>query len=134
MKCESTADQRTVGSVEKGGTVPRDLPSTDRVELKLKEFFWSSPDDALSVFRCASNDRCPGGYPGEACAGALDGRACAHCPGGSIWVGDECAECAPYERAKILFPIIPLLLGPCIVVVLYKMFGDTYRRWGSPQN
>lgn len=104
------------------------------IEPSLKEFYWSSVAEPTNVFRCSSKFHCPGGPPGASCGKGLHGRACAACEQGWVWTGETCEECAGIEKTPILFPVLPLLLLPVIIVVMYKMFGDTYPKWGTWQN
>ena len=38
------------------------------------------------------------------------------------------------ETSRALFPVIPLVCGPVVIVGMYMVFKDTLQRWGSPQN
>merc|ERR1719221_1186190 len=42
--------------------------------------------------------------------------------------------CTSVETSKFLFPVLPFLLAPIIVIVMYKVFGDTYDNWGTWRN
>eukprot|EP00445_Apocalathium_hangoei_P030249 CAMPEP_0203936032 /NCGR_PEP_ID=MMETSP0359-20131031/73670_1 /ASSEMBLY_ACC=CAM_ASM_000338 /TAXON_ID=268821 /ORGANISM="Scrippsiella Hangoei, Strain SHTV-5" /LENGTH=1188 /DNA_ID=CAMNT_0050865947 /DNA_START=115 /DNA_END=3681 /DNA_ORIENTATION=- len=100
----------------------------------LKPGFWSSPDDPLKAFHCESDELCPGGEPGKACGPHLVDRACADCELGFIMVGHGCVACTPFERSAILFPIIPLTVGPAIVVGMYMTSRQDVQYWKHWRN
>ena len=89
----------------------------------------------LSIFLCKSSDRCPGGPPGTCGPNLLtDVGSCAHCEEKWFWDGEKCAECTDFEASSVLFPIIPLILGPMVVCFIYRLFRDDPEKWGSWQN
>eukprot|EP00928_Gymnodinium_smaydae_P013401 TRINITY_DN14889_c0_g2_i3.p1 TRINITY_DN14889_c0_g2~~TRINITY_DN14889_c0_g2_i3.p1 ORF type:complete len:1298 (-),score=116.22 TRINITY_DN14889_c0_g2_i3:548-4441(-) len=94
---------------------------------------WSSEADPMSVFRCETEEQCPGGAP-DTCGTNLVGPSCTHCIDTWYWTGTECARCTNAEMSKVVFPVLPLVLLPVIVLIMYKLFGDTFERWGSWQN
>jgi len=104
------------------------------VEPELKPIYWSSAEEPLSVYRCATEGHCPGGEPGDACGRRLEGRACAYCRDGYAWSGEACKACSSLETTSFVFPALPLILCPVMALLLYKMFGDGYSKWNKWQN
>jgi basic membrane protein A len=94
--------------------------------------YWSDQEQPLAVFSCGSTERCPAERsPGE-CAPNLQGRACAHCADGYEFDGRACVACPTQgSMAVLVFPILPILLSPILICVLYKISGDSYEKWGS---
>jgi hypothetical protein len=99
----------------------------------LKPLYWSSVDDPLSVFMCDDEARCPGGDPGV-CSANLKGQSCAHCEEGFIYSGGSCTKCASVETTSIFFPILPIVLVPVVVCVIYKFSGDKFHKWDNWRN
>uniref|UniRef100_A0A7S1PJQ5 Tyrosine-protein kinase ephrin type A/B receptor-like domain-containing protein n=1 Tax=Alexandrium catenella TaxID=2925 RepID=A0A7S1PJQ5_ALECA len=97
--------------------------------------YWASAEEPLWIFRCESGERCPGGRrPGKACAAKLNDQGCAHCDKDHVWNGERCTSCGSPEVTTLLFPIAPFILCPILIISLYKLFGDSYARWGTWQN
>jgi len=98
--------------------------------------FYSSAERPLHVFICENSIRCPGSEePGDAaCAENLVGQACANCKVGWVWNGKKCSQCTDVEASSFMFPVLPLMLLVALILVRYKMFGDTYEKWGTWQN
>jgi hypothetical protein len=96
--------------------------------------YWSTQDKPLDMFKCGNLERCPAGRsPGE-CGPQLTSRACAHCTDGYKFDGKACVECDTKGAAgTLVFPVLPILLGPVIVCMLYKVSGDQYEKWGTWQ-
>lgn len=99
----------------------------------LKPMYWSSSEDPLSVFMCDTEKKCPGGEPG-ACPTKMQDQACANCEDGHIYDGVTCAKCADVETTAFLFPVLPILLVPAVVSLVYKTSGDKFAQWGSWKN
>jgi hypothetical protein len=99
----------------------------------LERQYWSSASDPVSVFKCSSENNCPGGQPGT-CAVDMVGQACAHCKDGYQWSGSRCQRCNSVELSKILFPILPAVALPILLLCMYVFFRDTVTKWGSWQN
>jgi len=101
----------------------------------LEPRFAALPDDPLSVFLCLDEARCPGGPPGT-CGPNLqvDVISCAHCKDEWFWDGVGCAQCSAFELSSVLFPTLPLLLGPVVIALLYYSFRDDVGRWSSWSN
>jgi len=98
----------------------------------LKSRHWSSVARPLHVFRC-DEYRCPGGEPGT-CGPNMMEHSCARCRKGFAYNGEECYECDDVEKTSALYPILPMLLVPVLVCLLYKAFGDRYEKWGNWRN
>eukprot|EP00927_Polykrikos_kofoidii_P022188 TRINITY_DN20763_c0_g1_i1.p1 TRINITY_DN20763_c0_g1~~TRINITY_DN20763_c0_g1_i1.p1 ORF type:complete len:1386 (+),score=171.53 TRINITY_DN20763_c0_g1_i1:50-4207(+) len=96
--------------------------------------YWSSAAEPLNVFACTSSHQCTGGPPGDACAPKLTNRACAHCEIGYHWNGMECEECTSVDASLLLFPMVPIILCPFVIFVLYRLFRDNVHKWGSWRN
>jgi hypothetical protein len=94
--------------------------------------YWSREDSPLAIYKCGSMERCPvERSPGE-CGPKLQGRACAHCLAGYEFDGKDCVECETAgDAGVIVFPVLPILLGPIVVCGLYRVSGDGYEKWGS---
>lgn len=100
----------------------------------LKAGFWSDPSgDFLSVFQCDSNKKCPGGPPG-ACAPRLETGSCSKCMKGYSWDGAACVECSSSDVSFMLYTLVPLIVMPIVILVMYNVFSDDLSRWGSYGN
>jgi hypothetical protein len=97
--------------------------------------FTSDPSKPLSIFKCKSSVRCPGGPPGT-CGPKLltDVGSCAHCKDQWYWDGEVCIECSDFEISSVLFPALPCALLPIIIIFVYRLFRDDPDKWGSWQN
>mmetsp|Transcript_21305 Transcript_21305/g.49456 ORF Transcript_21305/g.49456 Transcript_21305/m.49456 type:complete len:1347 (-) Transcript_21305:129-4169(-) len=98
---------------------------------QLQSGFWSSAGDPLEVYKCESTGRCPGGDPGI-CASGLQGRSCASCGESQWWDLIQCQPCKMGSSDSWLFPWIPFLATPVIIVVLYSLDRgdiDSWRAW-----
>eukprot|EP00927_Polykrikos_kofoidii_P005388 TRINITY_DN12133_c0_g1_i5.p1 TRINITY_DN12133_c0_g1~~TRINITY_DN12133_c0_g1_i5.p1 ORF type:complete len:1314 (-),score=134.90 TRINITY_DN12133_c0_g1_i5:23-3964(-) len=101
----------------------------------LRVGYASMASDPINVFRCLDVGRCPGGIPGVCGARLrLDLISCARCEQGWFWSGRECSQCSSVDQSGLLFPWLPLLLGPGIISLLYFRFFDDVEKWGSWQN
>merc|ERR1712048_1361968 len=94
---------------------------------------WSLKSDPTSVFVCESESSCPGGAP-ETCAAGMEDQTCVRCPQDFHYDGEECVECTSIETSQILFPVLPIIMGPLLVSIMYKVFGDPIEKWASWQN
>jgi hypothetical protein len=110
-----------------------DVAAGAKIFPLLEPKFWSSVSNPTSVFRCDNEFRCPGGAPGT-CGSEMVGPSCARCSDGWDFDGEVCYECADVEKTIVLFPILPMILVPALVCFMYKVFGDSYEKWGSWRN
>jgi hypothetical protein len=53
---------------------------------------------------------------------------------GYHWDGNECVACKSIETTAFWFPVLPLLILPGIIVVMYWLYYDKLELWGSWQN
>eukprot|EP00420_Gonyaulax_spinifera_P018252 CAMPEP_0197897074 /NCGR_PEP_ID=MMETSP1439-20131203/41586_1 /TAXON_ID=66791 /ORGANISM="Gonyaulax spinifera, Strain CCMP409" /LENGTH=1155 /DNA_ID=CAMNT_0043517679 /DNA_START=115 /DNA_END=3582 /DNA_ORIENTATION=+ len=104
------------------------------VEPSLKPYYWSSVESPLSIYRCALDSQCVGGQPGSACGQDLEGMACAQCKDGFAWNGRSCAECPGAESSTFVYPALPFILCPAMILILYMLFGDDYSKWNRWQH
>jgi len=123
MTCPTGSDELAYGSPKSSGLI---YPI-------LKKMYWSAQDDPLSVFKCSNEERCPGGDPGS-CALNTEGIACAKCVEGHYPSAAECLKCADIETTTLMFPIIPIVLVPVILSLMYWFFRDMPDKWESPAN
>lgn len=101
---------------------------------KVQAMMWSDPQDPLSVFKCKTENHCPGiGDPGR-CGSDLIERSCAHCAENYYWSGSKCKRCSSFEGSRWSFPVIPILVMPLAILYMYVFFKDPPSRWGSWQN
>eukprot|EP00932_Pfiesteria_piscicida_P002265 SRR837773.1220.p1 GENE.SRR837773.1220~~SRR837773.1220.p1 ORF type:complete len:2447 (+),score=839.26 SRR837773.1220:691-7341(+) len=128
MLCDVGSDTRYFpgGAARCEGGLPCKFPV-------VKAGFMTLQEDPLDVWACQDSARCPGGDPGM-CAPRLQGRACQLPEPGWSWNGKVSSRCTELESGAFLFPVLPILLGPIVVAMLYKTSGDTYERWGSWRN
>lgn len=87
---------------------------------------WNEP---LWVFKCIDLDSCPGGRASN-CGEGLQGAACGACAAGFYKQAGTCYKCGEMEKHP-LFLIIPLLLSPVAIFVLYKVSQDDVGKWGK---
>lgn len=132
MVCSLGSDVKNYKNAS-GGIVGENTLITAHPYPTLKPSYWSAMDNPLSVFQCESQSRCPGGDPGQ-CGDSLEKASCSHCREGWRWLGNRCAECTSFEQTQILFPIVPLIAGPLIIIFMYRVFGDQLIKWNSWQN
>jgi len=92
--------------------------------------FYHAP---LSVFECLNKDVCPGGGF-QKCRPNVEGRACGRCSKGCFPTEDGCRRCTGLEESGGIFPTLPVLLAPPLIVILYRGGLGTIERWGSVQN
>lgn len=101
--------------------------------LKVKHY--SHPDSPLHVFKCASAARCPGGGNWEnVCGEGAVGRSCAHCAEDWAPDGKRCKRCKNIEVSGFIFPGLPIIFCPIVVVLLYFLFRDMPSKWGTWKN
>lgn len=100
----------------------------------LSKAHYSSSDKPVEIYKCRSESKCPGGPPNTCGDPNLAGLSCFHCTEGWYWTGKECRHCTSYERSGMNLPGLPLLIGPILITLLYRMFGDPVHKWGSWQN
>jgi len=106
----------------------------DAIHPLIKEGFWSSTDDPLSIYKCTDPVMCPGIAPGS-CGAHMSGIVCGVCDEKHYRAEDEsCQQCSSVEKSTLLFPIIPLIIGPAVCIMLYKYGRDEVDAWGSPAN
>lgn len=130
LSCGEGSDMREYYMAKDAGF---DVSTSDKRFPLLVKGYWSSTDDPLSVFECADEDRCPGGNPGT-CMKDAEKSACSHCKTGRYSTGRECSECSSAESSQFIFPILPLVIIPIIICVMYWFFRDMPNKWGSWQN
>jgi len=102
---------------------------------QLLERYWSSLADPLKVYQCELKGSCPGGPP-ETCRNEYHADfVCARCVDGYLLnLGGECRQCSNVEASQILFPTLPLLVGPLCVSVLYLTMRAPVEKWTSDRN
>lgn len=86
----------------------------DHAPPKLLPGYWSSPDDPLSVYTCASEFHCRGGPPGEVCASGRRDVACGLCK--ANYHGGDQGTCIPCESTDMVPGI--LALTACVLVAI----------------
>jgi hypothetical protein len=91
---------------------------------------WSSQEDPTSVFVCRSDMHCPGGAP-ESCGHGLLGRACETCEDGFHFDGTGCSACTSVETSQVLFPVLPVLILPIVILVMYWTGGSPVSTWND---
>ena len=99
-----------------------------------KKGYWTTFDEPLSVYRCLDEQSCPGG-DSEMCGAHMEGIACGTCVKG-FYSGQQglCNECSDVEKSKILFPVLPLIIGPVVCYFMHRFSRDPVEMWLSPQN
>lgn len=80
------------------------------------------------VFKCIDLLSCPGGQA-ENCGAGLRGIACGACDAGYYKQAGSCNQCGEFEQSP-LFLIIPALISPAFVFVLYKVSLADVHLWG----
>lgn len=94
---------------------------------------WSEPEEPLSVFLCRDENACPGGLPGS-CGPLMSGIACAVCENEYFLDEGQCVPCNSIETSKVLFPVMPVVFGPLVVILMYNKMQDPVEKWGSGRN
>jgi len=102
----------------------------------LKPQFWSSVSMPLSVYACANSERCRGGEPGVCADGLahMTGIACGVCEEKYFPNSESCQKCNGIEESGILYPTMPIILGPVIIALMHWRMRDPVDRWGSWRN
>eukprot|EP00439_Symbiodinium_sp_Y106_P069001 s413_g11.t2 len=95
-------------------TEDRPDAACDHAPPKLLPGYWSSPDDPLSVYTCASEFHCRGGPPGEVCASGRRDVACGKCK--ENYHGGDQGTCIPCESTDMVPGI--LALTACVLVAI----------------
>jgi len=95
--------------------------------------YFAESNAPLSVFLCRNDVDCPGGWPG-ACGEHARGRACGACEDGYYRHGQKCMSCTGVDESPFNYPILPLILGPFAVLVLYFLHKDKVEKWGNWTN
>ena len=123
MECAAGSDQRNA-LAGYSGPYPLVLPG-----------HWASVEEPLSVYKCADEDEmaCPGGLP-EQCALHMKGRVCAQCEQDYSLRDGVCSACTDVATSQLLFPVLPFILGPAVISLMYSRSGDPYERWGNLRN
>merc|ERR1719215_868671 len=79
-------------------------------------------------------EACPGADPGV-CARNREGIACGACRQGYFLdFNRACIECQSIHTSRVLFPILPVLLGPPLVLLVAWRSQDDVAQWASPAN
>lgn len=91
---------------------------------------WAAP---FKVYQCLNAPTCPGGGI-NSCSNNMRGPACGSCIPGYYRKDDQCWQCDSVMKSRFLFPALPLLVGPLVLVVLYRFSQDPVEKWGSPMN
>jgi len=105
----------------KVGSYPKVMPS-----------FFSFYDNPLATYACLSDKACPGGTP-EKCGPHRVGLACGACDSMYYMADGECHVCGNFEKSRFLFPILPVLIGPILVVILYRSGQKDVETWQEPK-
>lgn len=121
MSCKLGSDMRNLDALS--GPFPMLLPR-----------FWSSASNPLSVFQCNDARRCPGGSPGT-CSPYGRAQSCAFCEDGYHWDGERCSQCVTGAASSFVYPALPLILIPIILVGLYATsMGTDVSKWNGMEN
>merc|ERR1719401_1539805 len=67
------------------------------------------------------------------CVANSQGIACAQCEDGYIYSARDCAKCYSYEKSKGIFPVLPCLILPVLISIMYitsrKNMPETWGGW-----
>jgi ABC-type nitrate/sulfonate/bicarbonate transport system substrate-binding protein len=132
MSCAAGSSEAVLQQIAAG-------QATDGSEYpKLMLGYWSSKGDPLSIFLCISPNACPGGDP-ESCSENRVDTACALCSDGYFSSQDgSCTKCGDVELSGVLYPWLPLMLGPVLVFGLYRISRDmpevAWAKWTTALN
>jgi len=85
-------------------------PHGDRYVPKLLLGYYSTVSDPLSVFKCGSENQCPGGVPGT-CGGGREGIPCGECPAESFWVNHQCSGCSGWAVVGWILTLVIMFGG-----------------------
>jgi len=138
MQCKLGSDMANLNGAINATAQGRLLAGSPRRLMGTGEFpkllprYWASQQDPLSVYLCRSEASCPGGAPTD-CPGSTDGIMCAACKPGFFSSGDRCVACSDVETSKMLFPVLPCILGPLLILALYAVGRTPVSRWSAPK-
>jgi len=91
--------------------------------------FFNENLNPMSIYKCLNVEYCPGGI--EACAQNLEGLVCGRCTKGFFKTKTGCSQCTAVEESGGIFPTLPILLAPPIIVFLYRGSRSPIDAWDS---
>jgi hypothetical protein len=141
MTCNVGSDMNNYYAMVPLNVAPTDYLKLSEIERAdtygtipiLDEGFMTLPEDPLWVYQCQNQKVCPGGLP-NSCGPDLSNIACGVCAPGFHRGVTQCIECSSVETSRLLFPILPLVLGPSLVFFAYVKMQDPIAQWGSAMN
>jgi len=116
------------------GNISDDLEEEMHYPMVLPGYF-ATADNPVSIYKCFRPQDCPGGDPGS-CGAWRSGYACGKCDQGYYMFAYECHPCTDLEMGSFLFPVLPLLLLPAVVLFVQARMQEPMRAWimDSPKN
>lgn len=116
------------------GSREANFGTTDGPLPLLEVGFYSFNNAPLDPYRCMSDEACIGGMP-ESCAPNHGGLTCSICDEGFALSSDKtCTACGAATKGGFLYPVLPLVIGPPVILAVYKFSQDDVEKWGLPRN
>jgi len=137
--CKACPDGMSCKAGSREDAIPRSkaevLNASKRTYPKVQPGFWTTYSQPLETYLCSERNQihCPGGAP-ETCKKHRTGLVCGVCAKTHVDISGACLRCALWEKNMIVFPMVPVILAPLVILYMHSSSSSEVSAWGNPKN